>query len=130
MLSAFNIVITVYALYLNQMLQIRWRRWMTRRYIATWLADRTYFRMQLTGGQTDNPDQRIAEDLNLFTTYVMTLSLGLLTAVVSLFSFLFILWELSGPAEIPLGSWGNWYVPGYLVWAALLYSGIGTWLSR
>src|SRR5665213_202051 len=128
-LSAFNIVITVYALYLNQMLQIRWRRWMTRQYIATWLADRTYFRLQLTGGTTDNPDQRIAEDLNFFTTYVMSLSLGLMTAVVSLFSFLFILWELSGPAHIPLGSWGTWYIPGYLVWCALLYSSIGTWLS-
>ncbi len=128
-LSAFNIVITVYALYLNQMLQIRWRRWLTRRYLATWLTDRTYFRLQLVGGTTDNPDQRIQEDLNLFTTYVMSLSLGLLTAVVSLFSFLFILWELSGPATIPLGNWGTWYIPGYLVWAALLYSGIGTWLS-
>jgi vitamin B12/bleomycin/antimicrobial peptide transport system ATP-binding/permease protein len=128
-LSAFNIVITVYALYLNQMLQIRWRRWLTRRYLATWLTDRTYFRLQLVGGSTDNPDQRIQEDLNLFTTYVMSLSLGLLTAVVSLFSFLFILWYLSGPAEIPLGTWGTWYIPGYLVWAALIYSSIGTWLS-
>ncbi|MGH6969381.1 MAG: ABC transporter ATP-binding protein/permease, partial [Stellaceae bacterium] len=128
-LSAFNIGITVYALYLNQMLQIRWRRWLTRRYIATWLADRTYFRLQLVGGATDNPDQRIQEDLNLFTTYVMSLSIGLMTSVVSLFSFLFILWQLSGPALIPLGSWGTWYVPGYLVWAALIYSGIGTWLG-
>ncbi|HXE17002.1 MAG TPA: ABC transporter ATP-binding protein/permease [Stellaceae bacterium] len=128
-LSAFNIIITVYALYLNQMLQIRWRRWLTRRYIATWLADRTYFRLQLSGASADNPDQRIQEDLNLFTTYAMSLSLGLLTAVVSLFSFLFILWDLSGPARIPLGAWGTWYIPGYLVWAALLYSGIGTWLS-
>jgi putative ATP-binding cassette transporter len=128
-LSGFNIVITVYALYLNQMLQIRWRRWLTRRYLATWLTDRTYFRLQLTGVQSDNPDQRIQEDLNLFTTYVMSLSLGLMTAVVSLFSFLFILWGLSGPARIPLGAWGTWYIPGYLVWAALLYSSIGTWLS-
>jgi vitamin B12/bleomycin/antimicrobial peptide transport system ATP-binding/permease protein len=128
-LSAFNIVITVYALYLNQMLQIRWRRWLTRRYLATWLTDRTYFRLQLSGSTTDNPDQRIQEDLNLFTTYVMSLSLGLMTAVVSLLSFLFILWELSGPAHLSLGSWGSWYIPGYLVWAALIYSGIGTWLS-
>ncbi|MGH6980343.1 MAG: ABC transporter ATP-binding protein/permease, partial [Stellaceae bacterium] len=128
-LSAFNIVITVYALYLNQMLQIRWRRWLTRRYISTWLTDRTYFRLQLSGGGADNPDQRIQEDLNLFTTYAMSLSLGLLTAVVSLFSFLFILWDLSGPARIPLGTMGTWYIPGYLVWAALLYSSIGTWLS-
>jgi len=128
-LSAFNIVITVYALYLNQMLQIRWRRWLTRRYITAWLADRTYFRLQLVGGTTDNPDQRIAEDLNYFTTYVLSLSLGLLSAVVSLLSFLVILWQLSGPAEIPLGAWGSVFIPGYLVWAALLYAGIGTWLT-
>ena len=123
------VVISVYALYLNQMLQIRWRRWMTERYVTKWLAHRVYFRLQLDGSDTDNPDQRIQDDLRLFTDYVMALSLGLLTSVVSLVSFLFILWGLSGPAEVPLFGWGTLHVPAYLVWCAVLYAGIGTWLT-
>ena len=127
-LVAFAIAMSVYALYLNQMLQIRWRRWLTRRYLGAWLADHVYYQLQLRDA-TDNPDQRIAEDLNQFTAYVLSLSLGLLTSVVSLVSFLVILWGLSGPAEIPLGKWGTVHIPAYLVWTALFYAGVGTWLT-
>jgi putative ATP-binding cassette transporter len=127
-LAGLAIVMAVYALYLNQMLQIRWRRWLTRKYLGSWLADRAYYQLQL-GTTTDNPDQRISEDLNQFTSYALTLSLGLLTSVVSLCCFLVILWQLSGPAQIPLGQWGTMYIPGYLVWAALLYAGAGTWIT-
>src|SRR6516165_11700219 len=127
-LAGLAIAMAVYALYLNQMLQIRWRRWLTQRYLGAWLADRAYYHLQL-GSTTDNPDQRISEDLNQFTTYVLTLSLGLLTSVVSLVSFLCILWGLSGPVSIPLGKLGTLQIPAYLVWAALLYAGVGTWLT-
>jgi putative ATP-binding cassette transporter len=127
-LAALFIIMAVYALYFSQMLQIRWRRWLTRRYLGAWLADRAYYQLELQSA-TDNPDQRISEDLNQFTSYVLTLSLGLLTSVVSLASFLVILWGLSGPAEIPIGPWGTWHLPAYLVWAALLYAGVGTWLT-
>ena len=129
LLAAISIVLSVYAVYLQQMLQIRWRRWLTNRYLGGWLADQAYYRLQLQGNPTDNPDQRISEDLNSFTAYVLSLSLGLLTSVVSFFSFLFILWGLSGPAAIPLGSWGSISIPAYLVWAALLYAGVGSWLT-
>jgi vitamin B12/bleomycin/antimicrobial peptide transport system ATP-binding/permease protein len=128
MLVGFAIAMSVYGLYLNQMLQIRWRRWMTCRYLDAWLADRAYYQLQLGGG-TDNPDQRISEDLNQFTAYVLSLSLGLLTSVVSLVSFLVILWGLSGSVDIPLGKWETLHTPAYLVWAALLYAGVGTWLT-
>jgi vitamin B12/bleomycin/antimicrobial peptide transport system ATP-binding/permease protein len=137
-LVAFAIAMSVYALYLKQLLQIRWRRWLTHRYLASWLDNRAFYRMQvgnptdLAGGEpagADNPDQRIAEDLDQFTTYVLNLSVGLLTSVVSLVSFLVILWGLSGPAEIPLGHWGSVEIPAYLLWAALLYAGAGTWLT-
>ena len=127
-LAALAIIMSVYALYLNQMLQIRWRRWLTCRYLGFWLTDRAYYHSQLRNS-TDNPDQRIAEDLNQFTSYVLSLSLGLLTSVVSLVSFLIILGRLSGPLQIPFGSWGIVHIPAYLVWAALLYAGVGTWLT-
>ena len=127
-LAALFIVMAVYALYLSQMLQIRWRRWLTQRYLGAWLSDRAYYHLGLKSA-TDNPDQRISEDLNQFTSYLLTLSLGLLTSIVSLVSFLFILWGLSGPANIPFGAWGTLHIPAYLVWAALLYAGVGTWLT-
>jgi putative ATP-binding cassette transporter len=122
------IAMSVYALYLSQLLQIRWRSWLTHKYIDAWLDNRAYYLMQL-GATTDNPDQRIAEDVNQFTTYILSLSVGLITSAVSLVSFLAVLWKLSGPADIPLGQWGHLHIPAYLVWAALLYAGIGTWLT-
>ena len=127
-LVVFSISMSVYGLYLSQMLQIRWRRWLTSRYLGAWLADQAYYQLEL-GGRTDNPDQRIAEDLNQFTTYVLSLSIGLISSVVSLISFLVVLWGLSGPADIALGTWATLHIPAYLVWAALLYAGIGTWLT-
>jgi vitamin B12/bleomycin/antimicrobial peptide transport system ATP-binding/permease protein len=128
LLGGLGITLSVYAIYLQQMLQIRWRRWLTRKYLDAWLGNRAYYQLQLKNG-VDNPDQRIAEDVNQFTNYVLTLSLGLLTSLVTLGSFLVILWGLSGSADVPLGDWGVVHIPGYLVWAALLYAGIGTWLT-
>jgi putative ATP-binding cassette transporter len=110
-------------------LQIRWRRWMTNVYLKEWLGDKTYYRLQLTGDGTDNPDQRISEDLNLFPSQTLGLSLGLLTNIVQAVSFSFILWDLSGPLEIPLGSWGSLSIPGYMFWAVVIYTGIATWLA-
>jgi len=124
----FAISMSVYSLYLSQMLQIRWRRWLTSRYLGAWLTGQAYYQLEL-GGRTDNPDQRIAEDLHQFTTYLLSLSVGLISSVVSLISFLVILWGLSGPADIALGTWATLHIPAYLVWAALLYAGIGTWLT-
>jgi vitamin B12/bleomycin/antimicrobial peptide transport system ATP-binding/permease protein len=127
-LGALGITLSVCAVYLQQMLQIRWRQWLTRKYLNAWLANHAYYQLQLKNG-IDNPDQRIAEDTNQFTNYVLTLSLGLLTSLVTLGSFLVILWGLSRPADIPLGGWGVVHIPGYLVWAALLYAAVGTWFT-
>jgi putative ATP-binding cassette transporter len=126
-LAGLYIVVAVYQLYLNQMLQIRWRRWLTDRYLNAWLADRAYYRMQLVAGETDNPDQRIAEDVRLFVARSLTLGLQFLRAATTLVSFVGILWFLSGPLKLP---WLGWTVPGYMVWAALLYAIVGTWLTE
>ncbi len=128
-LAGLYIVAAVYQIYLNQMLQIRWRRWLTDRYLGAWLTDGAYYRMQLTASETDNPDQRISDDLRLFVAGALSLSIGGLRAVVTLVSFLGILWGLSGSATLP--SWaGGMTVPGYMVWAALLYAIAGTWLTN
>src|SRR6202451_2843417 len=128
-LAAIYTVLVVYKLYLNQWLQIRWRRWMTQTYLHEWLTSANHYRMQLLGDEADNPDQRIAEDLRLFVDYTMTIGTGMLSAVVTLCSFVVILWTLS--AQAPLTMFGpNFNIPGYLVWGALLYAAIGTALTH
>jgi putative ATP-binding cassette transporter len=130
MIAAALIVVAVYSLYLKQILHIRWRRWMTERYLDHWLGNQTYYRMQLDQSATDNPDQRISEDLDRFTSISLTLSLGLLSSVVTLFSFLFILWTLSGALAIPLGGGHYLTIPGYMVLAAIVYAIGGTFLTQ
>jgi putative ATP-binding cassette transporter len=128
-LAAIYIVLYIYSIYLNQWLQIRWRRWLTDKYLGEWLAGRTYYRMSLTENATDNPDQRIAEDLKLFVDETLNLTLGFINAVVTLFSFVLILWSLSGAIEVTLG--GQVYeIYGYMVWVAVGYAVIGTWLTH
>jgi putative ATP-binding cassette transporter len=128
-LAAAYILFAVYQLYLNQWLQIRWRRWMTKTYLGDWLADANHYRMQLLGDAADNPDQRIAEDIQMFVERTLAIGIGLLGALVTLGSFIIILWTLSAAAPLHLFG-GAWNIPGYLVWAALLYAVIGTFLTH
>jgi vitamin B12/bleomycin/antimicrobial peptide transport system ATP-binding/permease protein len=123
--AAIFILVAVYALYLRQALQLRWRRWITTRTLERWLGHRAYYRMALMDSETDNPDQRIAEDIKLFVDDTLALGLGLMSSVVTLLSFIIVLWNLS--ADVPVA---GVEVPGYLVWVALLYAALGTWLAH
>ncbi len=127
LLAACYMATAVYGLYLRQMLEIRWRRWLTDRWISDWLADHAYYRMRLVEDGTDNPDQRIADDLRLFVAASLELSLDLLSSLVTLGSFIGILWTVSGSLAIP-GT--GVQVPAYMVWAALLYALLGSWLTH
>lgn len=125
LLALMWIVTRVYRLYFLQMLQIEWRAWLTDRFLGDWMKDQAHYRMQLLDRGTDNPDQRIAEDLRLFVELTSELILGLLEAVVLLVSFIVILWTLSGPLEL-----FGITIPGYLLWVALIYAGVGTLLTH
>jgi putative ATP-binding cassette transporter len=128
-LATFYIALSVYQLYLNQWLQIRWRRWMTSTYLGEWLHSANHYRMQLKGDAADNPDQRITDDVKLFVDQTLNIGVGLLSAVVTLASFVVILWGLS--AESPLHIFGREFIiPGYLVWGALIYAIFGTALTQ
>jgi putative ATP-binding cassette transporter len=128
-LAAILVALQVYSLYLNQWLQIRWRNWMTTKYLGEWLHDADHYRMQLQGDAADNPDQRITDDVKMFVDSTLSLSVGLLNAVVTLASFVIILWGLSAAA--PLRAFGiDFAIPGYLVWGALIYAIFGTALTQ
>jgi putative ATP-binding cassette transporter len=124
------VIVAVYNLYLRQILHIRWRRWMTERFLKKWLNAQAYYRIQLDPSITDNPDQRISDDLDRFTSLTLSLTLGLLDSVVTLFSFLFILWELSGVLTIPLWGGASFELHGYLVIVAFVYAVVGSWLTH
>ena len=129
-LATVFILLAVYQLYLNQWLQIRWRRWLTRTYLDHWLEGSNHYRMQLLGDAADNPDQRIAEDIKGFIDGgILPIGLSLLNAIVTLGSFAVILWDLSAAA--PLHAFGVTFdIPGYLLWAALIYAIVGTTLTH
>ena len=125
LLALAYIAVGVYRFYLRQMLEIEWRSWLNERLLAEWLRDRAYYRLQLLDRGTDNPDQRIAEDLRLFVTDTLRLSLGLLSAIMTLVSFVVLLWTLSGSIDL-----FGVTIPGYMVWCVLLYTGLGTLLTH
>ncbi|WP_341522602.1 ABC transporter ATP-binding protein/permease [Pseudomonas sp. G.S.17] len=123
-IAAVGILSAVYRLYLTQMLTIRWRRWLTEQHFAKWLSHKNYYQLE-QGGYTDNPDQRLSQDLDQFTTSTLSLGLGLMRTVVSLVSFSIILWGVSGSIEL-----FGITIPGYMFWAALVYAVAGSWLTH
>ncbi|TNF57998.1 MAG: ABC transporter ATP-binding protein/permease [Burkholderiales bacterium] len=129
------IVIAVYRLYLTQLLEMRWRGWMTGRYMDRWLADKAFYQLEITrfakgsDAPPDNPDQRLAEDMNLFTSYTVSLTMGLLNAVVTLVSFVGILWTLSGSFAFSFNGDG-YVIPGFMVWMAVVYCVAGSVITH
>ena len=133
LLASAYIVVAVYRFYLTQLLEVRWRAWLTGHYLRRWLGHQAFYRMELArfGGERvpDNPDQRIQEDLRYFTEYSVSLSMGLLNALVTLVSFIGILWSLSGSFSFDAG--GHAYtIPGFMVWAALAYCIAGSLITH
>ena len=118
------LAVAVLRTYLDQVLQLRWRRWLTDQYVTRWLADRAFYRMRFSG-RVDNPDQRISEDVRLFIERSGSLGLGFLTSIATLASFAALLWYLSGSITLPIGGFAI-TIPGYMLWVALLYAGLGS----
>jgi putative ATP-binding cassette transporter len=127
-IAVFNILVGVYAFYLQQMLEIRWRRWITDNFVKDWLTGRAHYQISLmaeAGSPLDNPDQRIADDLRSFVSNNLSLGISFIANIVNLLSFIFVLWFLVPPLHI-FGA----VIPGYLVWTAIVYSLIGTYLTH
>lgn len=129
LLATLLIALGIYSVYLRQWIQIEWRQYMTDTYLNRWLDKKSYYMLKVLGYDTDNPDQRIQEDINSFANLTLTLTLGMVSQVISLVAFVVILWNLSGIVHIPIGAEG---IPiyGYMVWLSLLYSIGGTYLTH
>jgi putative ATP-binding cassette transporter len=128
-MAALYIVVAVYRIYLRQMLEIRWRTWLTSHYVERWMEHRSFYRLQLGEHRTDNPDQRIAEDVRDFVSTSLGLGLNFINNTLTLVSFFFILWSLSGALTLTLfGS--PLTIPGYMCWVALVYTVFGTWITH
>ncbi len=126
-LAACLVVVRGYQIYTRMMLHIGWRRWMTERYLSDWLAHKTYYLLQLSQEHDmDNPDQRISEDIEMFVWLTLRLSLDLLQDLVTILSFIVILWNLSGIITLSVAGY-EIPIQGYLVWVAMLYAMGGTY---
>jgi vitamin B12/bleomycin/antimicrobial peptide transport system ATP-binding/permease protein len=128
-IAALYIVTAMYRVYLMQYLQIRWRTWLSAHYLNLWLERKHFYFLQLNRDAGDNPDQRIAEDIPDFIDSTLSLSLGLLNQMVTFVSFAFIIWRLSGALNFKFLN-HDLHIPGYMLWIALLYAGVGTWLTH
>lgn len=125
-LAFLHIAIAVYAIYLRQLLQLRWRKWMTEQYLKDWLSNQSYYRLQVMRADMDNPEQRIQQDINEFVTLTLQFILGFLKQLTTLGAFAVVLWNLSGVIELPVVG----AIPGYMLWFSLIYSIIGTGLAH
>ena len=124
-----SIFCSTYVVYLQQRLEIKWRRWMTERYLVRWMRNQTYYRMQVFGEESDNPDQRISEDIRDFIRLTLQIGVGFLQNLTTLLVFSFILWDLSGMLTLPLGGI-TLEIPGQFFWAALIVAAVGTYVAN
>jgi putative ATP-binding cassette transporter len=121
LVATFIIVVGTYSTYIQSMLIIDWRANMTAYLQDMWLAHKVYYHLQLEPGLVDNPDQRIQEDANLFVQTVIVVTFGFLSAMGNLCVFLPILIYISPPM-----AFGVYYLPGWLIYIAAVYSLIGS----
>ena len=127
-LAAVYIIFAVYRFYLQNFLGLRWRRWLTNQFLNRWLAKKSYYYLENFDEHTDNPDQRIQEDIASLVNSSLSLAIGLLSAVVTFFSFIYILWNLSGTLHFTIRG-REVYIHGYLVWVAIIYAALGTFFT-
>lgn len=114
--------------YFNSILEIKWRKWLTHFYLDNWFTSKAYYKVRFTKTRLENPDQRISEDIKEFINLTLSLSLGLFRSVMSMGSFVVILWGLSGNFKFNLFNY-HFYIPGYMVWIAILYAFLGTYIT-
>lgn len=128
-LASIHVVVSVYNAYLKSCLAINWRTWLTGKTMTRWLESDNYYKLQLADKNTDNPDQRIAEDLNMFVSSTIVLIIGTATDLAMMISFGVVLWQLSSAVDITVMGMSIHLPDGYMCYLALLYAILGTALT-
>lgn len=128
-IAAIYIILAVYRYYVTQIFGLRWRRWLTEQFLSRWLQKRAYYLIENFDEKTDNPDQRIQEDVGAIVSHTMDLTVGLVSSIATFFAFIYILWTLSGVITLPLGVLGTYKIHGYLLWVGVIYAIIGSMLT-
>lgn len=128
-LASIHVVVSVYNAYLKSCLAINWRTWLTGKTMTRWLESDNYYKLQLADKNTDNPDQRIAEDLNMFVSSTIVLIIGTATDLAMMISFGVVLWQLSSAVDITIMGMSIHLPDGYMCYLALLYAILGTALT-
>jgi putative ATP-binding cassette transporter len=122
--------VSTFRIFVRQLLEIRWRRWLTDDYLAQWMGPQAFCQAELHAGEVDNPDQRVAEDVRNYVASALGLSLSLLAAVATLISFAGLLWRLSGDWFVPLGGGREFRVPGFMMWVAIGFAIVSTLITH
>jgi putative ATP-binding cassette transporter len=123
------LIVSTYRIYVRQALEIRWRKGLTAHLVARWMEAPAYWQAELHRGEVDNPDQRIAEDVRDFVASALGLPLSLVAAVATLVSFGGLLWMEGSHFPLRLGGL-ELRVPGLMLWVALAYAGISSWVTH
>ncbi len=122
------LVLNVAQRWLGETLKLRLRQGLGRDLIQNWMQPGRAFRLSLAGPMGVNPDQRMHEDARHLTELSADLGIGLLQSSILLATFVEVLWSLSNDFVFHLAG-RNFAVPGYMVWAAIVYSGSASLLS-
>ena len=118
-----------FAFYVNGLLSLRWRQWLTKTTLHNWLVNKNYYRFQFLDNKMDNPDQRISQDMEQFAELTLTIAFQFLQSLLLFVSFGSILWRIANHFTFSIGHWVI-SIPGYLFWAACLLGGLGVWLTN
>src|SRR6185369_13048643 len=124
-LTAANVALAVAALHTRMTMQRRWRAWLNGHVLDRWLNAGRYYQLNLISGDHQNPEYRISDDLRLACDAPIDFGVGILNAVLSVVTFVGVLWMIGGSLRIPLGATAI-EIPGFLVVAAILYAVIAS----
>ena len=128
-LACIHVVVSVYNAYIRSCLSIRWRRWFTDKVMHDYLDNEAFYKMQLTDRKTENPDQRIADDLGSFVSATISLLLGTASDLAMLGTFGVVLWDLSSAVDMNIFGHTVHLPDGYMLYLAFAYALIGTVLT-
>src|ERR1700730_5667121 len=120
-----SVVLGVAQVFARMGIQRRWRAWLANSVVSRWLTNGRYYQLNLVGGDHQNPEYRIAEDLRIATDSPVDFAAGVTSAFLSATTFIVVLWTIGGALTVTVTG-SAITIPGFLVIAAVLYAAIAS----